>query len=90
MLLKRNGDNSKNFNVNELYGEKSGSVISRHSLKYEITQLFSSSCEVALFYFAGHGFSDENGGYILTQNVRMVMMGCLFHLFQRPYNVRML
>lgn len=66
MLLKRNGDNSKNFDVNELYGEKSNSVISRRSLQYEITQLFSSSCEVALFYFAGHGFSDENGGYILT------------------------
>ena len=65
-LLKRNGDGSINFDVKERYGDGKAPHITKRELQYEIRQLFSSNCEVALFYFAGHGYADENGGFILT------------------------
>ena len=65
-LLKRNGDNSVNFDVKDMYGDGKPLHITKRALQYEIKELFSSNCEVALFYFAGHGYADENGGFILT------------------------
>ena len=65
-LLKRNGDGSLNFDVKEMYGEDRAPNVTKNDLKYEVRQLFSSNCEVALFYFAGHGYADENGGMLLT------------------------
>ena len=65
-LLKRNGDGSVNFDVKDLYAEDCTHLIGKRSLKYELSNLFASVCDVALFYFAGHGYADEHGGYILT------------------------
>lgn len=67
-LLKRHGNNTVNFDVKSLYCEENDCLITSRALKNELSQLFSSTCEVALFYFAGHGFSDEHGGYILTSD----------------------
>lgn len=46
----------------------SNEMISRSSLKAAITQLFSASADVALFYFSGHGLLNELGGYLVTQD----------------------
>ena len=67
-LLKRHGDNIVNFDVKDLYCENHTSLITNRCLKHELNQLFLSTCELALFYFAGHGFADNHGGYILTSD----------------------
>lgn len=69
-LLKRHGDNMLNFDVKEIYGEKNTRLVSRRALQSEITQLFTTSCDVALFYFAGHGYADDNGVFILTSECK--------------------
>lgn len=66
-LLKRNGDGSINFDVKEMYGDSKTPHVTKRGLQNEVRQLFASNCEVALFYFAGHGYADETGGFILTQ-----------------------
>lgn len=60
-LLKTNEDGSPNFDV------KLKKNIQRKSvLKNEIKSLFSGNADTALFYFSGHGFTDEHEGYIVT------------------------
>lgn len=41
-------------------------VPSRSKLMTLIAKLFKSECDTALFYFSGHGFLNELGGYIVT------------------------
>lgn len=60
-LLKRHEDQSVNFGVYEKMDILQKSELMRH-----ITQLFSGIGEIALFYFAGHGFVNELGGYLVT------------------------
>ena len=65
-LLSRHGNGNKNFDVNLITAEIDKKLISQKEMKYELTNLFATTCEVALFYFAGHGYADEHGGYILS------------------------
>lgn len=66
-LLSRNGDSSINFDIKTLTSEIGDTeLITNRQLKYELQNLFSTSCEIALFYFAGHGYADDHGGYLLT------------------------
>jgi len=60
-MMEAHGDGSLNFDVRL---EKN--VASRPSLKQMITELFEGENETALFYFSGHGFLNELGGYIVT------------------------
>lgn len=60
-LLERNYNDSKNFDIKLKRNiEKKGEL-----LRY-IKELFSSESEVALFYYSGHGYVNELGGYIVT------------------------
>lgn len=60
-LLSRNGDGSPNFSV-----KRALNVGTKGQLKSLIAGCFSGDDEIALFYFAGHGFIDAIGGYIVT------------------------
>lgn len=60
-LIQTHGDHSANFNV-----RLETNVAKRHTLRELITQLFSGNCETALFYFSGHGFINELGGFLVT------------------------
>ena len=60
-MMEAHGDGSLNFDVRL---EKN--VASRSSLKQMIIELFEGENETALFYFSGHGFLNELGGYIVT------------------------
>lgn len=70
-LLERNGDIecSKNFDTRLLIagGNK---VIIRATLKDNVEKLFKTDAEIALFYFAGHGYIDSSGGYIITSECK--------------------
>jgi hypothetical protein len=62
-MLERNGDNSMNFDVLT----KTDILDSRSAIDL-IEGLFSGDQEIALLYFSGHGYADENGAQIVFPN----------------------
>lgn len=60
-LLKVNGNDSTNFEVKPLYD-----IQTRGELLSEITDFFSRNADMGLLYFAGHGYVNELGGFIVT------------------------
>lgn len=69
-VLERNGDGTINFSVNLLVATDSVSRITRKELKDTVQELFNDDCEVALFYFAGHGYIESTGGYLITSDCK--------------------
>ena len=67
-VLARNGDKEKgkNFDINHKVASSASNLITRGDLKDSITKLFEDSSEIALFYFAGHGYIENGGGYLVT------------------------
>jgi len=67
-ILESNGDGSPNLNVKLLVSPPK--TLSKPVLKEAINQLFEGDCDMALFYFSGHGSVTSVGGYIVTQDYR--------------------
>lgn len=65
-VLERHADGSINFDVKLLSGTGPSDPVSRAQLKDAVKELFSGDSETALFYFAGHGFIEVTGGYLIT------------------------
>jgi hypothetical protein len=63
-VLDRNGDGTVNFNVKLLTGTGPSSKVTRTELKEQIRELFRDDSEIALLYFAGHGYLEATGGYL--------------------------
>jgi len=63
-MLDRHADGSVNFGVRLLVGMGPNDLVDRHQLKEAIRELFSGDGEVALLYFAGHGYLEATGGYL--------------------------
>jgi hypothetical protein len=61
-MLDRHGDATVNFGVKLLAG--ASDVIERSELKEAVRELFADDAEIALFYFAGHGYIESTGGYL--------------------------
>jgi hypothetical protein len=59
-------DGTKNFDVKLVTAVDEGSSVNRKQLKEDVTELFKDDCEIAIFYFAGHGHVEETGGYLIT------------------------
>jgi hypothetical protein len=64
-LLSTNEDDSPNFSV-----EVKTNLTQKAELSGLIRALFSGRCETALFYFSGHGFINQLGGYIVTPDAK--------------------
>lgn len=64
-LIENNGDGSPNFGV-RIYRD----VPTKSDLKEMIHELFQGESDTALFYFAGHGYIDDLGGYIVTPDMK--------------------
>lgn len=64
-LLEKNGDRTVNFDV-WLKTE----VPRKSTLRGLIVDLFAGEADTALFYFSGHGFVNELGGYLVTPDQR--------------------
>ena len=60
-LISQNGDGSPNFDT-----RLETTVFTKSVLKSMIVELFAGHSETVLFYFSGHGFINELGGYIVT------------------------
>ena len=61
VILETNGDGSPNFDV-RLYTD----VQTKGELIDLIADLFAGEMDISLLYFAGHGFENELGGYLVT------------------------
>jgi hypothetical protein len=63
-MLDRHADGSVNFGVRLMTGTSPSDVIGRQEMKEAIRELFSGDAEIALLYFAGHGYIEATGGYL--------------------------
>lgn len=64
-IIETNGDGSPNFDVRIITD-----VSTKSDLKRLIKELFSGSSDTSLFYFSGHGFFSNLGGYIVTPDYK--------------------
>lgn len=63
--LERDADGTVNFTQPRLLvSANSAEGVSRSELRSAVEELFQDDTEIALFYFAGHGYTDSTGGYI--------------------------
>ncbi len=60
-IIEKNGDGTPNFDV-----KLRTDVPTKANLRRLIIELFNGDSDTALFYFSGHGFINELGGYIVT------------------------
>ena len=67
-VLERNSDGSVNFETKLITGTGPSDLVRKTELRESLQGLFSSDADIALFYFAGHGYVDETGGYILASD----------------------
>jgi hypothetical protein len=68
--LERHTDGSVNFSVKLLSGTGPSEAVTRSELKDAVKELFAGDSETALFYFAGHGFIEITGGYLITSECK--------------------
>ncbi|PCK77501.1 caspase family protein [Rhizobium sophoriradicis] len=63
--LERNADGTTNFKRPKLItGSGPGDIVERAELKEAVRALFADQSEIALFYFAGHGYIEDTGGFL--------------------------
>lgn len=69
-VIERHADGAVNFSVKLLTGTGPADTVSRLELKDAVKDLFAGDAETALFYFAGHGFAEVTGGYLITSECK--------------------
>lgn len=69
-IIENNRDGSPNFDV-RLFTN----VATKAELKELIIELFEGDSDTALFYFSGHGYIDDIGGYIVTPDFKTYDFG---------------
>lgn len=79
-VLARNADGSVNFATPKiLTATGQHNTISRRDLRDAIAALFHDNPEIALLYFAGHGYIDETGGFLCSSECRDGHDGLALH-----------
>lgn len=63
-MLERHADGSVNFGTKIVVGTGPADILTRGELKEAVRELFADDSEIALFYFAGHGYIEATGGYL--------------------------
>ena len=69
-VLETNGTESPNFGAGILLLTSPSANITRHELRAGITKLFETECDIALFYFSGHGLVRSGEGWIVTKDAQ--------------------
>src|SRR5262249_51158022 len=67
-LLEHHANQDKNFEVILLEGSGPDRKVTRAELRENVRKLFAAEGEVALFYFAGHGYVESTGGSLSTSD----------------------
>ena len=70
-VLERHADGTVNFvTPRVLTGTSPADVIQRKDLKEAVRELFSDDAEIALLYFAGHGYLEDTGGFLCASDCK--------------------
>jgi caspase domain-containing protein len=70
-VLSRNADGSTNFTTPKvLTATGVSNAVTRRVLRDSIDTLFKDDPEIALLYFAGHGYVDATGGFLCASDCR--------------------
>lgn len=68
-ILERNADGTLNFaQPNLMAGTGPDSQVTRLQLREAVEELFRDNADISLFYFAGHGYIDETGGFLCASD----------------------
>lgn len=66
-VLERHADGTINFATPRLLtGTSLVDRVNKSKIKDAVRKLFSGDSEIALFYFAGHGYIEDTGGFLCT------------------------
>lgn len=65
--LERHADGSINF-VGPKLLVGAGTSVSRQTLKDAVRELFEDEAEIAVLYFAGHGYVEDTGGFLCASD----------------------
>jgi hypothetical protein len=66
-VLERNADGTPNFVTPRLIaGAGPSEIVTRSEIKDAVRELFDGDSDIALLYFAGHGYIDETGGFLCS------------------------
>lgn len=64
-VLERNSDGTLNFAAPQVMtGTSPAQVVRKRDLKDAARELFADDAEIALLYFAGHGYIEDTGGFL--------------------------
>lgn len=67
-VLERHENLERNFDVKFVVGSGPGELVEKSELRQLVDELFGVEGEVALLYFAGHGSTDDVGGFLLASD----------------------
>ncbi|WP_280490195.1 caspase family protein [Nocardia carnea] len=68
-VLERHADGRVNFlSPKVLTASRPDQTVSKKELKDSVEALFADDSDIALFYFAGHGYVDATGGYLVASD----------------------
>jgi hypothetical protein len=67
--LERHADGTLDFpDPRLLTGTSDSEPVNKRELKESVRELFADDAEVALFYFAGHGYIEDTGGFLCASD----------------------
>jgi hypothetical protein len=67
--LERHADGTLNFTAPQvLTGTSPDQTVLKKDLKDAVRRLFADDAEIALFYFAGHGYIEDTGGFLCASD----------------------
>ena len=70
-VLERHADGTVNFATPKIMtGTSAVDRVDRSELKRAVRELFAGESEIALFYFAGHGYLEDTGGFLCGSECR--------------------
>jgi hypothetical protein len=70
-VLERHADGTVNFVTPRLLtGSGPADIVERSELKDAVRELFQGDAEIALLYFAGHGYIEDTGGFLCAGDCR--------------------
>lgn len=69
-VLDRNSDGTINFSSKIHVASNEDTSIERKELKTLTEELFKDDADIALFYFSGHGYVENTGGYLITSECK--------------------
>lgn len=69
-ILERHGDGTKNFDVELITATDESNAVTKDFLLKEVKELFEDVVDIALFYYSGHGYIQNDFGYINPSDTR--------------------